>query len=143
MAQGSMAHFRLNQLPAFSSATLYLCSPNLTMLHELYTMLLRGQMMSFACGSVCIVQHWFRLSEHSLITQATLFTDWASETIIRKNRKFGGRETRKSFCALFASETIIRKNRKFGGRETRKSFCALFAASHKFQYVTCVLRGLA
>ena len=118
MAQGPMAHFRLNQLPAFSSATLYLCSSNLTMLHELYMMLLRGQITSFTCCSVCIVQHWFWLSKQSLITQATPFTDWASKTI------------------------IIRKNRKFGGRETRKSFCALFAASHKFQYVTCVLKGL-
>ena len=113
MAQGPMAHYRLNQLPAFSSATLHLCSPNLTMLHELYTMLLRGQMTSFTCGSVCVVQHWFRLSKQSLITQATPFTDWASDAIIRKNRKFGG-------------------------RETRKSFCELFAASHKFQYVTCM-----
>ena len=81
-------------------------------------MLLRGQITSFTCSSMCIVQYWFRLFKHLLITQATPFTD-------------------------LASETIIRKNRKFGGRETWKSFCAQFAASHKFQYVTCVLGGLA
>ena len=39
---------------------------------------------SFTCmkSSNCIVQHWFRLSDGSLISQATPFTDEACETTI-------------------------------------------------------------
>ena len=62
----------------------------------------------------CVAQHWFRLSDRSLISQATPFADDARETIIVRFEE-----------------------------QTRKSFLHCSQQSRKFQHVTCVLGGLA
>ena len=68
----------------------------------------------------CVVQHWFQLSNRSLISQATPFTDEACKTN----------------CLLGGMESCWRERL---GRVL--SHCS--RPSRKFQHVTCVLGSLA
>ena len=57
----------------------------------------------FTLSAHCVVQHWFRLSDRSLISQATPFADEACETNRSLGRRISCWKTRKSTFALFAA----------------------------------------
>ena len=74
---------------------------------KIFRLLLRpllARRQNFMCMKI-LVQHWFRLSDRSLISQATPFTDEACETTIvcYEERKVVRRKTRKSSFALFTA----------------------------------------